>query len=349
MKILHKYILREMFPIFFLGNFFFVLLLLLDKIIDLADLFFTKNVPGWLIIQTIAFYLPSFFVITIPTSALLAVLIAFGRMSSDSEITAMRAAGAGRRFFAYPALLFGASAFVLGIAMSIWLMPTGSANAISNITKMAKLVSISDMKQKELYEELPGMVFYTVKKNSDVSYEKMVIIDKKMNSVITAGKAEIVPSGDAGLLMNLERGRIVTLNEDDRHSTVNFDSFKLNTPLINAEDIKINSERLMKTSDLIKAYSLEPIYRFELSKRVSMPFASFIMSILGMSLGIFFHRSGRSLAIPITIGVVAVYNIMFFASQNFAMSGYIEPVSAAWIPNAVFAIFAFILYLRAAR
>ena len=348
MKILHKYILKEIFPVFLLGNIFFVLLLLLDKLIDLADLFFTKNVPGWLIIQTIVFYLPSFLVITIPTSAMLAVMIGYGRLSADSEIIAMRASGAGKRFFARPTLIFGTTAFLLGMLMSFWLMPAGSVSAISNLSKMAKLVSIKDMKEKELYDELPGVVFYAVEKESDAQYRKMLIIEKSRNSVITASEADILPSGDAGLLMDLKDGRIVTLNPDGKHSTINFSSFRLNSPLLSTEDIKINSERLMSTSDLLSNAGNGPIYLFELSKRVSMPFAALIMSIFGMSLGIFFHRSGRSMAIPITIAVVAVYNVMFFASQNFATSGRLDPLLAAWVPNIIFAVLAALFYRRTA-
>ncbi|PLX71038.1 MAG: YjgP/YjgQ family permease [Denitrovibrio sp.] len=300
-----------------------------------------------MIIQTIIFYLPSFLVITIPTSAMLAVMIGYGRLSSDSEITAMRAGGAGKRFFTLPTLIFGGTAFVLGLMMSFWLMPHGSLNAISNISKMAKLVSIKDLKEKELYDQIPGMVFYAVKKNSDAEYENMIIIEKNRNSVITSSKAQILPSGNAGLLMNLENGRIISLNKDGKHSTVNFKSFKLNSPLLETEEFTIRSERLMKTSDLIANFGNGSIYKFELSKRISMPFAAIIMSVFGMSLGIFFHRGGRSLAIPITIAVVAIYNILFFTSQNLAVSGFIEPILAAWIPNIIFAVLALLFYRRA--
>lgn len=278
---------------------------------------------------------------------MLAVMVGYGRLSSDSEITAMRASGAGKRFFTYPTLTFGMTAFLIGAVMSFWLMPLGSANAIGNLSKMAKLVSINDLKEKELYDELPGVVFYAVEKKSNAEYNRMIIIEKERKSVITASKAQILPSGEAGLLMNLENGRIVTLNPEGKHSTVNFSSFKLNSPLLKPESFSINSERLMKTADLLAGMDSEPVYKFELSKRLSMPFAAVIMSIFGMSLGIFFHRGGKSLAIPATISVVAVYNIIFFASQNFAEAGRIEPITAAWIPNIIFAFLAVLFYRRA--
>lgn len=338
MKLIHKYILKELIPIFFLGNIFFILLLLLDKLMNLSDLFFTKNVPGWLIVQTVIFYLPSFFVITIPTSALMAVIFVFGRMSSDSEIIAMRASGAGKRFFLVPTMIFAAFVFLFGIMMSLWLMPSGSERAANNLMTMAKLVSIKDIKEKELYEELSGFVFYAEKKLSDTSYEKLMIIEKAKNSVITAASAEVVPTGEAGLLLQLKNGNIVTIREDGMHSVINFQNFSINAPLLDAVRISTKTERLMGIKELVSNFDTEPVYKFEFSKRFSMPFAATIMCIFGMSIGMYFHRSGKAAAVPSTIIIVIVYNMMFLLAESYAKSGSIEPFIAAWIPNIVFGL-----------
>lgn len=345
LKLIHKYIIKELIPIFFLGNIFFVLLLLLDKLMSLSDLFFTKNVPAWLIIQTIILYMPSFLVITIPTSALLAVIFVFGRMSSESEIIAMRAAGAGKRFFIIPTLIFAFGVFLFGVMMSVWLMPKGSAMASENILTMAKLVSIKDIKEKELYEELTGYVFYADKKINDTHYKKLIIIDKTKDSVITAESAEITPNGDAGLIMKLAKGRIVTIRDDGMHSTINYDNFTINTPLVNADNITVRSERLMTLKELKANFnSGDPIFKFEYSKRFSMPFAAMIMCVLGMSIGMYFHRSGKTMAIPSTVVLVVMYNTMFLVAQNIASSGNADPYLAAWIPNIIFGLISIYSY-----
>ena len=346
LKLIHKYILKELLPIFFLGNVFFILLLLLDKLVDLSDLFFTKSVPGWLIIQTVIYYLPSFFVITIPTSALLAVIFVFGRMSSESEIIAMRSFGAGKRFFLLPAMIFAIGVFALGVAMSTYLMPKGSFLAAENVLKMAKLISIRDIKEKELYEELKGYVFYAEKKISDTKYARLMIIDKSKNSVITAETAKIIPTGDAGLLLELSNGRIATIREDNMHSTINFDKFVINAPLAEASRVTIKTERLMPMNELRANFNEDPIYKFEYSKRFSMPFAAIIMCVFGMSIGMFFHRSGKTMAIPSTVLIVVVYNMMFLVAQNIAAEGSIEPFFAAWVPNVFFGIISIFAYER---
>lgn len=346
LKLIHKYILKELIPVFLLGNIFFILLLLLDKLMNLADLFFTKNVPGWLITQTVIFYLPSFFVITIPTSALMAVIFVFGRMSSDSEIVAMRASGAGKRFFLVPTLIFAGLVFLFGIMMSLWLMPSGSKNATDNLMTMAKLVSIKDIKEKELYEELTGFVFYAEKKLSDTKYEKLMIIEKEKNSVITATSADVEPTGEAGLLLNLKDGNIVTIREDGMHSTINFKNFTINAPLLNAVNITTRSERLMGVKELISNFNTEPIYKFEFSKRISMPFAAMIMCIFGMSIGIYFNRGGKAAAIPATVVIVIAYNIMFLLAESYAKNGTVEAYTAAWIPNFIFGFISIFSYRR---
>lgn len=339
LKLIHKYIIKELVPVFLLGNIFFILLLLLDKLMSLADLFFTKNVPAWLIIQTIIYYLPSFLVITIPTSALLAVIFVFGRMSSESEIIAMRAAGAGKRFFLFPTMIFAIAVFFFGVVMSVWLMPKGSALASENLLAMAKLVSIKDIKEKELYDELGGYVFYADKKINDTHYLKLIIIDKTKNSVITAESAEITPNGQAGLIMKLTKGRIVTIREDGMHSTINYDNFTINTPLITADNFTVRSERLMTLQDLRTNFKTgDPVFKFEFSKRFSMPFAAVIMCILGMSIGMYFHRSGKTMAIPATVVLVVLYNTMFLVAQNIASSGSTNPFLAAWIPDIIFGL-----------
>jgi lipopolysaccharide export system permease protein len=346
LKLIHKHILKELLPIFLLGNIFFVLLLLLDKLVDLSDLFFTKSVPAWLIIQTVISYLPSFFVITIPTSAMLAVIFVFGRMSSESEIIAMRSFGAGRRFFLLPTMIFAIGVFLMGIAMSAYFMPKGSFMAAENVLRMAKLVSIKDIKEKELYEELKGYVFYAEKKKSDTEYERLMIIDKNKNSVITAQSAQIIPTGDAGLLLELSNGRIATIREDNMHSTINFEKFSINAPLSDASRVTIKTERLMPMSELMSNFKEDPIYKFEYSKRFSMPFAAIIMCVFGMSIGMFFHRSGKTLAIPSTVFIVVIYNMMFLVAQNIATEGSIDPFFAAWVPNIFFGILSIFAYER---
>jgi lipopolysaccharide export system permease protein len=349
MNLLQRYIIKEIIPLFILGNVLLVVFLLLEKLISLADLFFTKGVRLSLIIETIIFYLPSFLVITIPTATLMACLIGFGRMSSDSEITVMKSMGAGPVFFLKPALVIGALSVALSLLMSIYLMPAGSSMAIANITEMAQNISVKDMKEGELYDEVPGLLFYADKRERSNEFKRIVVIDKNTGTIITAAKGEVIPTNEAALVMNFDEGRIVAETEQESRTVIRFGKLAVNIPFDLEEKFNRRYEYFMNLTDLRKYFEENANYRFEFSKRFALPFSGFIMSILGMSLGIFFQRSGRSLGMPLSIGMTMVYYILFFVSLNLARSGSVNAFFSAWLANILFAFIAVFMAGRVLR
>jgi len=92
-KTLYYYLFMEITVPFFLGMAAFTSVLLMGRLLKLADLVVAKGVPLTDILRMILYLLPSFCLVTIPMAFLLALLLAFGRLSSDSEITAMKEAG----------------------------------------------------------------------------------------------------------------------------------------------------------------------------------------------------------------------------------------------------------------
>src|ERR1039457_6873951 len=93
MKILSRYILREFLSNLFLGLLIFTFVLLLDHLFELADLLLNKGVGLGLTLKLLFLLLPSSLSLTLPMSTLLAVLLTFGRLSENNEITAVRASG----------------------------------------------------------------------------------------------------------------------------------------------------------------------------------------------------------------------------------------------------------------
>ncbi|MGA1845941.1 LptF/LptG family permease [Deferribacter abyssi] len=333
MKLIEKYIIKELIPIFVLGNLFFIFLLLLDKFISLSDLIFTKNVPFFIIIELIIFYLPSFLVITIPTSTLLASLITYGRLSDDSELIAIKSFGANKITLYKPTVVFGMLSLALAILMSIYLMPLGNEYAIKKLFEISKFVSIKDFKEHELYTEIPGFILYADKKLDDNNYKGFIIINKDKNVVITSKLGTITNTNNGNLIFNLKKGVLLNMNKSTP-SKIEFSNFLVNIPIITTNKIDIKSERLMTMKELKKNFNKNTLYKFEYSKRFALPFASIIMAFFGGILGSFFHRSGKTFGLFMSIIVVLVYNSLFIFSQN--MINTVPPFFAAWIANVFF-------------
>ena len=92
-KTTYLYILKEIIPIFLIGLMTFTIILLMDKIFKLIELIINRGGNIKNILMLLIYIAPSFLTFTIPIAVLLGILLAFGRLSGDSEIIAFKASG----------------------------------------------------------------------------------------------------------------------------------------------------------------------------------------------------------------------------------------------------------------
>src|SRR5689334_5248629 len=109
---IYRYILREVMHPFMGAAIFFLFVLMMFQVIRLADFFVLHNVSGYMILSLMSYMALTFTPVIFPIAFLLAVLMGFGRLSTDSEVLAIRAAGVS----VYSML---APVFVLGIVLGI--------------------------------------------------------------------------------------------------------------------------------------------------------------------------------------------------------------------------------------
>jgi lipopolysaccharide export system permease protein len=132
-RILSLYIIREIASLFLLGIMVFTLILLMGRLIKLTDLVISRGVPLADVSRMILYLMPSFLVFTIPMAFLLAVLLAFGRLSADNEITVMKAGGISLMQLMPPVVLCGLCAALLTLAASTVGVPWGN-NAFKDLS-----------------------------------------------------------------------------------------------------------------------------------------------------------------------------------------------------------------------
>src|SRR5437667_3759844 len=93
LPVLDRYLARELVSPFAFACALLTFFLVIDRIYHLTDLVITKGVPFYLVMQLLLFMMPSFLAHTLPMALLVAVLLAGGRLASDLEIVAFKAAG----------------------------------------------------------------------------------------------------------------------------------------------------------------------------------------------------------------------------------------------------------------
>src|SRR3954468_53798 len=113
MKILTRYIFKEMIGPTLLGFLFYTFIVLMNRLFVLAGMIIRRSLPAETVGKLLLLSIPHIVVLTVPMSILFGVLIAVGRLSADSEIIAMRALGISMRTIYRPVFVFTFIVFLI--------------------------------------------------------------------------------------------------------------------------------------------------------------------------------------------------------------------------------------------
>src|SRR5215210_6560987 len=108
MRLLDRYVLREILPPFVIALVVFTFILIIPFIIDMAEQLIAKGVPWPTLLRLTASLVPQALGLTIPMAFLIAILVALGRLSGDREIVVLMACGVSPYRLLRPVFLIGA-------------------------------------------------------------------------------------------------------------------------------------------------------------------------------------------------------------------------------------------------
>jgi lipopolysaccharide export LptBFGC system permease protein LptF len=123
MRILDRYIVREVFRHAFLGLVVFTFVFFVPQLVRLTALFVRHTGSGAQIAELFLCIFPGVLAFTTPMAILIGVLLGLGRMSADSEIIALSALGIGRRRILVPVGVLATTGAIVTLAMTLWLAP----------------------------------------------------------------------------------------------------------------------------------------------------------------------------------------------------------------------------------
>jgi lipopolysaccharide export system permease protein len=174
-KTTYFYILKETIPIFLIGLLIFTIILLMDKIFKLIELVVNRGGSITNILMIFLFISPSFLVLTIPVSVLLGILLSFGRLSGDSEITAFKASGISLYELFIPIIVFSIGAFLITSSLVFYGLPWGNRGFISTLYVMAQSKPDVEIKERVFNDMFDGLVVYV---------DKVPVQGKKMEGIL---------------------------------------------------------------------------------------------------------------------------------------------------------------------
>ncbi|HKS22916.1 MAG TPA: LPS export ABC transporter permease LptG [Thermoanaerobaculia bacterium] len=160
MKILSRYIFKEMIAPTLLGFSFYTFIILMRSLFDFAGMIIKRSLPGAVVGKLLLLSLPHIVVLTVPMSLLFGILIAIGRLSADSEIIAMRALGISTRTIYRPVFLFSFLTFLLNFYLMNVLLPRGNTQLAALRAEVFTSSIEKEIKPRVFYAEYENLVIY---------------------------------------------------------------------------------------------------------------------------------------------------------------------------------------------
>lgn len=160
MSILTRYIFREMIGPTFLGLVFYTSIILMQKLFDMAGLIIRRSLSFDSVAKLLMYSMPNIIVLTVPMALLFGILIAVGRLSSDSEIVAMRALGISTRSIYRPVFYFSAAVFLINLYLINFVMPKGNRQFVALFAELMTASAEKVVKPRVFHDQFENLMIY---------------------------------------------------------------------------------------------------------------------------------------------------------------------------------------------
>lgn len=222
--ILSRYIARQLVKPFLLGFSVVTFLLTLDFLLDYLNLFLGKGISIWTVSKLFVLGLGWMVALSVPCGVLVAVLMAYGQMSQDNEITAMRASGINLIAAMVPSFLMAGTIAVGLTAFNNYVLPESNHAFANLVAQIHRVRPTAQIREGVFLDEFEGYDLFIGRLNDRTGEMKdVLIVDASENRrfprtiVAKEGDLSFVP-GTSTLVLTLRNGEIHELDPDAREA-----------------------------------------------------------------------------------------------------------------------------------
>lgn len=343
MRLIDRYICRQVLSHASLGLGIFTFVFFVPQLVRLMDLV-VRHPGSW---STIAILFlstfPDILIFTLPMGVLVGVLIALGRLSSDSELIAMSALGMGRRRLLVPVGILAVGATLITFAMTLWLGPL-SARTFRTIEDRLRAGQASYQVAPRVFDErFPRMVLYVNDIDSAATRWKGVFLagtDKDVSRLTLAEEAIVIVDRRGGKLeLHLRNGSVHEVSPADpgHYSLSAFGERDLPVEITSGQSDRVSEPSIpgRTTTALWRERRTQRDANVELQRRFSFPFACLSFALLAMPIGARPRRGGRAAGFLITLLLITGYYLMFTIGAGLARQAIIPVWAGIWSANVV--------------
>lgn len=357
--LLDRYIFTELLSPFGLSLGALCFVMLTKELLRLVELLVSKGVGFWAVLKVIAMLLPSGLVLTLPIAGLIASITAFGRLSFDKELIAMRAAGLSLFRLSQPVLLFSVCVFTVTLVLSQWGQPWSSLNLKKVALNLLKDQLALALERGTFNEPIPSMMIYVPEGEQGRPAPGIFISDERVPNeprIIVAEQYHIfMDSEHDQVALRLENGMIHSrppqIDQSQRIAFTSYDlKINLNLSSYAATEERPSYDQIMLRLAETGGKDAGALRRLmEYYKDLAFPTASLIFCLLGVPVGIVSKRSGRVGGFAVGVGIIIAFYILNVGCDFLVTALILHPFWGAWLPNVIFVVITAALFLRMSK
>ncbi|MEJ5369508.1 MAG: LptF/LptG family permease [Bryobacteraceae bacterium] len=367
MGLLSRAIFAEIAGSTLLGAALFIFVLLLQRAAQLFSILVSTSAGAATVGYLFLLLLPSTMPLTVPLGVLAGILITLNRMSSDGEVTAMRAAGIPAWRVLAPVSALAVLAGALTALCSLYITPRSNAELIRVINRLGAAQLSSQIQPRVFEESFPNKVLYIgdLIPGDPVVWRNVFIADLappeerksasprkgEWPSITVAAEAVVLPDPARNRLqLSLRNGATYEAAPDPaEYHRVSFPRGEQALEARQREEIRAKLFTATPTSELVQELPRSLEARIEFHQRFALPMACLLLALAAFPLGVSARRGGKSGAFVITVGFALLYYTALVSLVGLAREGRIPAGLAVWLPDLFFAVLAAVLLFRLER
>lgn len=349
LSIIDRYIGREIVTSW-LSVFFVLLLVVLSAdAIHLLSWVVEGRIPGNTLLPLMLNTFYEFSVRLIPLSLLLGVLLAFGRLYKDSEMTAIMTAGLGAMQWYRPLLLVAVPTTLLMFLLTLVLLPAVAQQYDQIMTEIKNRTELSTLFAGRFNQSLKGnAIFFLESQREDGAVMDHVFHSQKKQGVSyvdIAKRARNQRNENGRDYIVMEQGtRYEGEPGSANYKITEYEQYGIYVPGARQDIRRVASNKAMPTSELWNTDDFE--YKAELQWRLTIPISTLIIAMLALPLSHTTPRSGRYANLALAIVLYLVYSNLLSVSTTWIEKQTIPIWIGTWWVHGLALVLLFVLLKR---
>jgi len=367
MKIVDRYISRQLIVNLLFAIVVLSFVLVIGNIFrKLLPLLVNHDLPVEYLVGFVAYVLPFSLIFTIPWGLLTAVLLVFGRLSADNELTALRSNGVSIGRICIPLVVIALLCTAASLWLNVQVAPAAQEEMRSTVFNLATRNPMALFGSDQVIDQFPGHKIYVGKKNGN-QLENIIVFqinDNFMPMKMTYARTGSLEADLPGkrILMHLYGARY---QQRDEYEPFALDrirdgiSVEEGTLPISLEDLYEKEKRRASRSMLSLEQLLEQLKdddpkmrsssRTEINKRFSFPMACIVFALVGVPLGITAHRRETSFGFAASLVIGVFYFLFIIVGDTLRANAKLHPELLVWLPNVLFLALGIWMFRRLGR